>query len=166
MPSMTSSQANAPSLPRERSGVPGSRVVLALFGAGVVMLAVMLTLTLVFVADEGDIAETCREQAGVCSAVASYVDALNAHDALALEAVLTERGMQSTLRAASGPELEQRLAGLTADDRIQELRITSVRVSGDSAITTIRYSWRDQDLEAAYRLVRVDGSWRIDWTGA
>jgi hypothetical protein len=147
-----------------RQGVPGWRVVLAFLaiacGIAVTVIVVGVIAIRSSVDEGGD--PMSRAETAARATVEDYVAALNDRDAERLLPLLTDAGLRAQLRVASAAELPPRLAALTAADRIDELRVTSVRVSGRRAVVTTRFQWRDQDQEAAYRLVLVDGRWLID----
>jgi len=143
-------------------GVPGSRVVLALLvGAAAVAGVVVLVAVVATRGSDGE-PEVAPQEAALRDTVGQYVDALNDRDAGRMLPLLTDQGLRRQLRVSDQVELPARLAELTDADRIDELRVTSVKISGDRAVVTTRFQWHDQYQEAVYRLVRRDGRWLID----
>jgi hypothetical protein len=146
-----------------RTGIPGWRVVLAFLAiAGGIALAVIIVGTIAIRgSDTGSTPKTAPE-AAARAAVLDYSEALNARDAVRLVALMTGNGLFQRWNARTTAELEARLASLTADDRTEEMRVTSIRVNGDRALVTTRFQWRGQDQEAVFRLLLVDGRWLVD----
>jgi hypothetical protein len=77
-------------------------------------------------------------------------------------ALMTDRGLQAVLRVASEEELIESFSDLPRTDLIEELRITSITLDGDTAEVRIQYSRLNQSFDDAYRLVQSDDRWLID----
>ena len=142
--------------------VRGSRVILAVGGVAVAISAVVITAFVLFTDIPNDPDVACVETPQICDTLRDYAVAWNDRDAGEMLTLMTDRGLQSILRVASAEELIESFGDLPGTDLIEELRITSITLDGDTAEVRIQYSRLNQPFEDAYRLVRSDGRWLID----
>ncbi len=141
--------------------VPGSRVILAVGGVAFAIAAVIIVIALlVDIPNDPDV--PCVETPQLCDTVRDYAVAWNDRDAEEMLTLMTDRGLQTVLRVASEEELIENFSDLPRTDLIEELRITSISIDGDTAEVRIQYSRLNQPFDDAYRLVQSDGRWLID----
>ena len=142
--------------------MPGSRVILAVGGVAVAISAVVITAFVLFADVPNDPDVACVETPQLCDTLRDYAAAWNDRDAAEMLALMTDRGLQTVLRVASKEELIESFSDLPRTDLIEELRITSITLDGDTAEVRIQYSRLNQPFDDAYRLVQSDGRWLID----
>ncbi len=141
--------------------VAGYRLVLAVFGVAAAVAGVIILLAVVVdTPTDPDVA--CQQTPLVCDTMRDYAAAWNDRDAGRMRPLLTDRGLRTVLKVASEEELVQNLDALPQGDIIEELRITSVTVDGDTAEVRIEFSRLNQTFDQAYQLVRSDSRWLID----
>ncbi len=141
--------------------VAGSRLVLAVFGVAVAIAGLIILLAVVLdTPTDPDVA--CQQTPLPCDTMRDYAAAWNDRDAERMRPLLTDRGLRTVLEVASEEELAQNLDALPGGDIIEELRITSVTVDGDTAEVRIEFSRLNQAFDQAYQLVQSDGRWLID----
>ena len=141
--------------------VAGYRLVLAVFGVAATVAGVLILLAVV-VDTPSDPDVACQETPLVCDTMRAYATGWNNRDAGRVRSVMTDRGLRTVLEVASEEELAQNLDALPGGDLIEELRITSIAVDGDTAEVRIEFSRLNQTFDQAYQLVRSDGRWLID----
>ncbi len=142
-------------------GTPGHRVVLAVGGVAFAIAAVIIGIALlVDIPNDPDV--PCVETPQVCDTLRDYAVAWNGRDADQMLTLMTDRGLQTVLRVTSEEELIESFSDLPRTDLIEELRITSITLDGDTAEVRIQYSRFNQPFDDAYRLVQSDGRWLID----
>ena len=141
--------------------VAGYRLVLAVFGVAATIAGVIILLAVV-VDTPSDPDVACQQTPLVCDTMRDYAAAWNDRDAGRMRSALTDRGLRTVLEVASEEELVQNLDALPPGDIIEELRITSVTVDGDTAEVRIEFSRLNLAFDQAYQLVRSDGRWLID----
>ena len=155
--------SDAPPSTDGRAGIPGWRVVLAFLAiAGGIALTVIIVGTIAIRGSDTGSQPNTAPEAAARTAVLDYTEALNARDADQLAGLMTANGLFQRWNARTTAELEARLASLTDEDRTEDMRVTSIRVNDERALVTTRFTWRDQDQEAVFRLLLVDGRWLID----
>ena len=142
--------------------VPGSRVILAVGGVAVAISAVVITAFMLFADVPNDPDVACVETPQVCGTLRDYAAAWNGRDAGGMLTLMTDRGLRSVLEVTSEEELIESFSDLPRTDLIEELRITSITLDGDTAEVRIQYSRLNQPFDDAYRLVQSDGRWLID----
>lgn len=142
--------------------VPGSRVILAVGGVAVAISAVVITAFVLFadVPDDPDVA--CVETPQLCNTLREYAAAWNDRDAGEMLTLMTDRGLQTVLQVTSEEELIENFSDLPRTDLIEELRIASITLDGDTAEVRVQYRRLNQSFDDAYRLVQSDGRWLID----
>ena len=142
--------------------VPGSRVILAVAGVAAAVSAVVVTAFVLFadVPNNPDVA--CVDTPQLCNTLRDYAAAWNDRDAGGMLTLMTDRGLQTVLRVASEEELIENFSDLPRNDLIEELRIASVTLDGDTAEVRIQYRRLNQSFDDSYRLVQSDGRWLID----
>ncbi len=150
-----------PRPPADTGRTPGYRVVLAVGGVAFTIAAVIIAFAfLVDIPSDPD--APCVEAPQVCNTLRDYAGAWNGRDAGEMLTLMTDRGLRAVLRVTSEEELIEGFRDLPQTDLIEELRITSIRLDGDTAEARIQYSRLNQPFDDAYRLVRSDGRWLID----
>ena len=142
--------------------VPGSRVILAVGGVAVAISAVVITAFVLFADVPNDPDVACVDTPQLCDTLRDYAAAWNNRDAGGMLTLMTDRGLQTVLRVASEEELIESFSDLPRTDLIEELRIASVTLDGDTAEVRIQYRRLNQPFDNAYRLVQSDGRWLID----
>ena len=142
--------------------MPGSRVILAVAGVAAAVSAVVVTAFVLFadVPNNPDVA--CVDTPQLCNTLRDYAAAWNDRDAGGMLTLMTDRGLQTVLRVASEEELIENFSDLPRNDLIEELRIASVTLDGDTAEVRIQYRRLNQSFDDSYRLVQSDGRWLID----
>ena len=151
-----------PQLLTDEGRVPGSRVILAVGGVAVAISAVVITAFVLFADVPNDPDVACVDTPQVCGTLRDYATAWNNRDAGGMLTLMTDRGLQTVLRVASEEELIESFSDLPRTDLIEELRIASVTLDGDTAEVRIQYRRLNQPFDNAYRLVQSDGRWLID----
>ena len=151
-----------PQLLTDDGRVPGSRVILAVGGVAAAISAVVIAAFVLFadVPDDPDVA--CVDTPQLCDTLRDYAAAWNNRDAGGMLTLMTDRGLQTVLRVASEEELIESFSDLPRTDLIEELRIASITLDGDTAEVRIQYRRLNQSFDDAYRLVQSDGRWLID----
>ncbi|MCH8065697.1 MAG: nuclear transport factor 2 family protein [Chloroflexi bacterium] len=151
-----------PQLLTDDGRVPGSRVILAVGGVAVAISAVVIAAFVLFADVPNDPDVACVETPQVCGTLRDYATAWNNRDAGGMLTLMTDRGLQTVLRVASEEELIESFSDLPRTDLIEELRIASVTLDGDTAEVRIQYRRLNQSFDDAYQLVQSDGRWLID----
>ena len=122
----------------EEGRVPGSRVILAVGGVAAAISAVVIAAFVLFadVPDDPDVA--CVDTPQLCDTLRDYAAAWNNRDAGGMLTLMTDRGLQTVLRVASEEELIESFSDLPRTDLIEELRIASITLDGDTAEVRIQ----------------------------
>ena len=142
--------------------MPGSRVILAVGGVAAAVSAVVVTAFVLFADVPNDPDVACVDTPQLCNTLRDYAAAWNDRDAGEMLTLMTDRGLQTVLRVASEEELIENFSDLPRNDLIEELRIASVTLDGDTAEVRIQYRRLNQSFDDSYQLVQSDGRWLID----
>ena len=140
----------------------GGRAFVVLAAGGSIAVGLAILALALFIGGPTNIDVACQETPRICVPVRDYAAAWNSRDAEGMAGLMTERGLRAVLNVASTEELAENLDQLPVTDIIEQLQITSVAATDETAVVRLRFTRLNLGREQEFRLVLSDGSWLID----